>query len=67
MATLPRHAWVEMCALELWRLRPDLRPEDCFARAERLWENAQFLLPADAAAYLAAGLPQRARRPGRQT
>jgi hypothetical protein len=49
MPALPRVPWINLCALQLIRLRPDVPPETLLYVASLLWHESPELPPQEAA------------------
>ncbi|MED5621793.1 hypothetical protein [Ideonella sp. BN130291] len=49
MPSLPRTPWINLCALQLIRLRPDVPPETLLLVATLLWNESPELPPQEAA------------------
>lgn len=49
MPSLPRTPWINLCAMQLIRLRPDVDPETLLYVATLLWNEAPETAPLDAA------------------
>jgi len=49
MPALPEVPWINLCALQLIRLRPDVRPETLLYVATLLWSEVSELPPQQAA------------------
>jgi hypothetical protein len=50
MPSLPRTPWINLCALQLVRLRPDVSPETLLYVATLLWNELPDVPPQEAAA-----------------
>ncbi|HET9644372.1 MAG TPA: hypothetical protein VFP68_13705 [Burkholderiaceae bacterium] len=51
MPALPRVPWINLCALQLIRLRPDVPPETLLYVASLLWTESCDLPPQQAALF----------------
>jgi len=49
MPALPRTPWINLCALQLIRLRPDVPPETLLLVATLLWNEMPEIAPQEAA------------------
>jgi hypothetical protein len=49
MPSLPRTPWINLCALQLLRLRPDVPPDTLVLVATLLWNESPELQPQEAA------------------
>jgi hypothetical protein len=59
VAEMSRGAWIELCAQQLWILRPAMSHAECKTLAERIWGNSGHLQPMTAAALLDRMLDRR--------